>query len=51
MHWYLAIEETSLELKTDTYEMKFIANGYVFENQQSFFKSLKYGYKVEVIPK
>lgn len=45
------IEETSLELKTDAYEMKFIANGYVFENQRSFFKSLKYGYKVEAISK
>ncbi|WP_160112021.1 hypothetical protein [Aquimarina sp. AU58] len=46
-----AIEKTSPELKTDADEMKFIANEYVFENQQSFFKSLKYGYKLEVIPK
>lgn len=41
-----AIEETRLELETDDYDMKLIANGYVFENQQAFFKSLNYGHKV-----
>jgi hypothetical protein len=36
-----------LNIETTEYEMKFIANGYLFERQLSFFESLNYGNKLK----
>jgi len=45
-----SIEQMELEIKTTEYEMAFIANGYLFERQLSFFENLNYGnvFKTEI---
>ncbi len=42
------IDQMELSVKTTDYEMKFIANGYLFEKQLKFFESLNYGEKLKV---
>jgi len=46
LHEY-SIDEMKLNIETSEYEMKFIANGYSFERQLSFFESLNYGNKLK----
>ena len=46
LHEYL-IDQMRLDLKTTEYEMVFIANGYLFERQLSFFENLNYGNKLK----
>ncbi|GGZ94360.1 hypothetical protein [Algibacter mikhailovii] len=41
-----SIDQMELSIKTTDYEMDFIANGYLFERQLSFFKNLNYGNKL-----
>ena len=43
-----SIGEMKMKLKTEEYEMEFIANGYLFERQLSFFKSLNYQNKLKI---
>jgi hypothetical protein len=43
-----SIEQMKLYLKTNEYEMSFIANGYLFERQLSFFENLNYGHKITI---
>ena len=43
-----SIDQMELNLKTTEYEMDFIANGYLFERQLSFFENLNYGDKLKV---
>lgn len=47
LHEY-CIDQMELTIKTINYEMEFIANGYSFERQLDFFKSLNYGDKLKV---
>ena len=42
-----SIDQMELNLKTAEYEMDFIANGYLFERQLSFFENLNYGNKLK----
>ncbi len=42
------ISDTVLKIKSDKYEMTLITNGYDFENQLPFFKSLDIGNKLEI---
>lgn len=44
-----SIDQMELNLKTAEFEMDFIANGYLFESQLSFFKSLNYESKLKTI--
>ena len=46
LHEY-SIDQMELNLKTTEYEMEFIANGYLFERQLSFFENLNYGNKLK----
>ena len=46
LHEY-SIDQMELNIKTDKYKMDFIANGYLFERQLSFFESLDLGTKLE----
>lgn len=46
LHEY-SIDQMELNIKTTDYEMDFIANGYLFERQLSFFESLNLGTKLE----
>ena len=46
-----SIDQMELNLKTAEYEMDFIANGYLFERQQSFFENLNYENKLKTIIK
>ena len=46
LHEY-SIDQMELNLKTTEYEMEFIANGYLFERQLSFFENLNYGDKLK----
>ncbi len=41
LHEY-SIDQMELNIETTEYEMEFIANGYLFEGQLSFFENLKY---------
>jgi len=41
-----SIDQMELNVKTTNYEMDFIANGYLFEQQLNFFKNLNYGNKL-----
>ena len=45
LHEY-SIDLMKMKLRTTEYEMDFIANGYLFERQWSFFKNLNYGNKL-----
>ena len=42
-----SIDQMELNLKTDEYEMNFIANGYLFERQLTFFENLNYENKLK----
>ncbi|MDC6386707.1 hypothetical protein D2V93_11825 [Flagellimonas taeanensis] len=42
-----SIDQMGLNLNTTEYEMNFIANGYLFERQLSFFENLNYGNKLK----
>lgn len=46
LHEY-SIDQMELNIKTTDYEMDFIANGYLFERQLSFFENLNLGTKLE----
>ena len=46
-----SIDQMELSLKTTEYEMKLIANGYLFERQLNFFESLNYENKLKTIIK
>jgi hypothetical protein len=46
-----SIDQMELNVKTTEYEMNFIANGYLFEKQLSFFESLNYENKLKTIIK
>ena len=46
LHEY-SIDEMKLNIETSEFEMKFIANGYLFERQLSFFENLNYGNKLK----
>ncbi|MFD2543736.1 hypothetical protein ACFSSB_15500 [Lacinutrix gracilariae] len=46
LHEY-SIEQMELNIKTTDYEMDFIANGYLFERQLSFFENLNHGIKLK----
>ncbi|MDC8004208.1 hypothetical protein POV27_09110 [Aureisphaera galaxeae] len=46
LHEY-SIDQMKLHLKTINYEMEFIANGYLYERQLSFFNNLNYGNKLK----
>lgn len=50
LHEY-SIDQMELNLKTTEYEMDFIANGYLFERQLSFFENLNYGDKLKTVMK
>ena len=50
LHEY-SIEQMELNVTTDEYEMEFIANGYLFERQLSFFKNLNYKNKLKSVIK
>ena len=50
LHEY-SIDEMELKLDTKHYAMEFIANGYLFERQKSFFKGLGYGEKITTTEK
>ncbi|NAS32257.1 hypothetical protein GTQ40_14830 [Flavobacteriaceae bacterium R38] len=41
-----SIDQMKLYIETTDYEMYFIANGYLFEQQLSFFENLNYGNKL-----
>jgi len=43
-----SIDQMELDLKSEEYEMKFIANGYLFERQLQFFENLNYQNKLRV---
>lgn len=43
-----SIDRVLLILKTNDYEMEFIANGYLFEGQSRFFENLDYGGKLKI---
>ena len=43
-----SIDQMELNLKTAEYEMDFIANGYLFERQLSFFENLNYENKLKI---
>ncbi len=43
-----SIDPMELNVKTTEYEMNFIANGYLFERQLKFLKSLRYGEKLKI---
>ncbi|MBU2929751.1 hypothetical protein [Winogradskyella psychrotolerans] len=45
LHEY-SIDQMELNIETTDYEMEFIANGYLFERQLSFFENLNYGNKL-----
>ena len=42
-----SIDQMELNLRTDEYEMNFIANGYLFERQLTFFENLNYENKLK----
>ncbi|MFI2743568.1 hypothetical protein ACG2LH_12570 [Zhouia sp. PK063] len=46
-----SIDQMELNVKTTEYEMYFIANGYLFEKQLSFFENLNYENKLKTIIK
>ena len=46
LHEY-SIDQMELNVKTTEYEMNFIANGYLFERESSFFENLNYGNKLK----
>jgi len=48
LHEY-SIDQMELNINTTDYEMDFIANGYIFEEQLSFFKNLNYGNKLKIV--
>jgi len=48
LHEY-SIQQMELEIKTTKYEIKFVANGYLFETQQKFLMSLGYNSKFKII--
>lgn len=48
LHEY-SIDQMEMKLVTSEYEMDFIANGYLFEGQLSFFESLDYGEKIKTV--
>lgn len=50
LHEY-SIDQMELNVKTTEYEMDFIANGYLFERQLSFFENLNYENKLKIILK
>ena len=50
LHEY-SIDQMELNVKTTEYEMDFIANGYLFERQLSFFENLNYENKLKKIIK
>ena len=47
LHEY-SIQQMELKFKTTEYDMDFIANGYLFERQLSFFESLNYENKLKI---
>jgi len=47
LHEY-SIDQMELNVKTTEYEIDFIANGYLFERQLSFFEKLNYGNKIKM---
>lgn len=50
LHEY-SIDQMELNMETTEYEMDFIANGYLFERQWSFFENLNYEDKLKTIIK
>ncbi|MDO6813982.1 hypothetical protein [Tenacibaculum soleae] len=46
LHEY-SIDQMELNIETNEYEMEFIANGYLFERQLSFFENLNCGNKLK----
>lgn len=50
LHEY-SCDQMELNVKTTEYEMDFIANGYLFERQLSFFEKLNYENKLKTIIK
>ena len=47
LHEY-SIDQMELNIKTTDYEIDFIANGYLFERQLSFFENLNFGNKLKI---
>ena len=43
----LKLKRMELNIETNEYQMEFIANGYLFERQLSFFENLNYGNKLK----
>ncbi|TMM56083.1 hypothetical protein FEE95_15735 [Maribacter algarum] len=44
-----SIQPMKLKIETSSYTIECIANGYLFERQQQFFKGLRYGNKIKFV--